>query len=149
MLLLRFQVVHEPYKQGDLGTIRSAQFITSKPPCEFERRRQGPNACLDLGYFGPAQHLQLCMNFREFRAQVLIKTSSCVDIRRSRLKACSKWANMENGASTGVSVQEQPLSLSLLTSSTNVRLQALKTILQRFEDSSKFTSSTWSSSLTI
>ena len=42
-------------------------------------------------------------------------------------------------------VEDQPLSLALLTSSTNVRVQALKTILQRFEDPSKATCSTSSS----
>jgi len=36
-------------------------------------------------------------------------------------------------------VEDQPLSLALLTSSTNVRVQTLKTILQRFEESSKAT----------
>ena len=56
---------------------------------------------------------------------------------------------MENGVSTEVLVQEQPLSLSLLTSSTNVRLQALKTILNRFEDSRKLASSTQGSSLML
>lgn len=44
---------------------------------------------------------------------------------------------MENGMSNEAYVEDQPLSLALLTSSTNLRVQALKTILQRFEDPSK------------
>ena len=44
---------------------------------------------------------------------------------------------MEKGMSNEAYVEDQPLSLALLTSSTNVRVQALKTILQRFEDPSK------------
>jgi hypothetical protein len=44
---------------------------------------------------------------------------------------------MENGMSNEAYVEDQPLSLALLTSSTNVRVQALKTILQRFEDPGK------------
>ena len=52
---------------------------------------------------------------------------------------------MEDGMSNEAYVEDQPLSLALLTSSTNVRVQALKTILQRFEDPSKATCSTSSS----
>jgi hypothetical protein len=44
---------------------------------------------------------------------------------------------MENG-SNAVPVDEQPLGLCLLTSSTNVRIPALKAILQRLEECSKF-----------
>jgi len=39
--------------------------------------------------------------------------------------------------SNEVYVEDQPLSLALLTSSTNIRVQALKTILQRSEDPGK------------
>jgi hypothetical protein len=49
---------------------------------------------------------------------------------------------MENGMSNEAYVEDQPLSLALLTSSTNARVQVLKTILQRFEDPSKASSST-------
>jgi hypothetical protein len=52
---------------------------------------------------------------------------------------------MEIGMSNEAYVEYQPLSLALLTSSTNVRVQALKTILQRFEESSKATCVTSSS----
>jgi hypothetical protein len=44
---------------------------------------------------------------------------------------------MENGLSNEVPMEDQPLSRSLLTSWTNVRIHALKTILQRFEDPSR------------
>jgi hypothetical protein len=54
-------------------------------------------------------------------------------------------ARMEIGMSNEAYVEDQPLSLALLTSSTNARVQALKTILQRFEESSKATCVTSSS----
>jgi hypothetical protein len=56
---------------------------------------------------------------------------------------------MENGTLDKVAVEDQPLSLSLLTSSTNVRIQALKTILHRFEDPSRSKTLIESISLTM